>query len=74
MRKYCRGELSLQGINASLASYSGHLSHTNSNKIKDRIEKFHFMVAADNEIDLAAQCNAAGIGTMPAVPDCFPRA
>ncbi len=69
MRKYSCGKLSQDNIHASLASYSGHLSHTNSNKIKERIESLRFMVAAD----LAAQCNAAGIGTMPASTDCSVR-
>lgn len=70
IRKYHGGDLSLPDIHASLAGYSAHLSHTNSNKIKKRIDSIRseIMVAAD----LAAQCNAAGIGTMPAMPDCSP--
>lgn len=69
IRGWRLGRIEYGSLDASLASYSGHLSHTNSNKIKERIETLHFMVAAD----LAAQCNAAGTGTMPVMPGCLVR-
>jgi len=69
IRDYRRGELSPESLCASFASYSGHLSHTNSNKPRERIENLRFMVAAD----LAARCSAAGTGTMEAMQECSPR-
>ncbi len=64
-----RGRLEPESLGASFASYTGHLSHTNSGKIKERVHRLMLMVAEET----AARSNAAGTGTMPAMPGCFVR-
>ena len=44
--KYHRGHISFESLNSSFTSYLGHLSHTNSNRIREKIEKLHIKVTA----------------------------
>lgn len=60
INKYYMDKISFKSLRASFVSYLGHLSHTNSNKIKEEIEKLYFMVT----ISTAAPSIGAGTGTM----------
>lgn len=58
--RYHRGEVPFESLDASFISYRGHLSHTNSNKIKENLNRERLMVTAS----VAARSYGAGIGTM----------
>jgi len=47
--KYHRGHISFESLNSSFVSYIGHLSHTNSNRIREKIEKLHIKVTANGK-------------------------
>jgi len=69
---YRCGEISLESLNSTFISYLGHLSHTNSDKIRENVksEFIRFNVAAASS---AGPLSAAGTGTMGRMPAPFAR-
>jgi retron-type reverse transcriptase len=60
IEKYHQGKITFSSLDASFVSYLGHLSHTNSNRIRENIKEEHLMVTTS----AVAPSFGAGIGTM----------